>query len=431
MSLYHALYRGATTLALPALHHWLARREARGKEDAQRLQERFGYASLARPAGKLIWVHAASVGEVMSTLLLLQKLAERLPQAHFLITSGTVTSARLVAGRLPPRARHQFVPLDVPSCVARFMAHWQPDMALWLESELWPNLLAALRQRHVPSALLNARLSARSQRHWRFAKGWIAEMLNSFALCLSQTASGAAELQALGAKHTAYYGNLKFAALPLPDQLASRTELQATLGDRPVWLFASSHAGEEEIALAAHKMLRQKCPTLLLVLVPRHPARGAALMQLIAASGEPGAQRSLAQLPDAACTVYLADTLGELGVWYRLCPVSIVGGSFVPVGGHNPIEPALLGTAIGFGRLMPNFSEVAAAMLAAQAATELADAAAIAAFVSHMLQDVAARTAQTTAALAYATAQGAVHDKVIAALAPLFTAAQIAGDTTG
>lgn len=425
MSLGQQLYQGVTSLALPLLHWGLAWRERRGKEDPERLHERFGYAGFERPAGKLVLVHAASVGEAMSVLLLLKKLTEHLPQTHFLITSGTVTSAKLLSTRLPPRTMHQFAPLDAPSCVTRFIDHWRPDMALWVESELWPNMLAALRRHRIPAALLNARISVKSQRNWRYARHWIAEMLDSFMLCIAQTEAMQQGLRELGAHRVSYCGNLKFAALPLPDNDFSRTKLMKAIGERPVWLFASSHLGEEEIALAAHQLLIKDFPSLLTIIAPRHPARGDKIMSLIAQKNIAAAQRSLHQEPDAHCSVYLADTLGELGVFYRLCPIAVVGGSFVPVGGHNPIEPALLGCAVGFGPLMPNFSEVASAMLAANAARQLHDAASIAAFVSHMMRDAAARQTQANSALAYAMSQGQVHDRVIATLAPLIAAAEL------
>lgn len=425
MSFWQSSYRVLTSLAEPAVRMLLDWRESRGKEDPDRVHERFGYASHARPEGKLVWVHAASVGEMMSALLLLEKLAAHLPQTHFLITTGTVTSARVLATRLPPRTLHQFVPVDVPACVARFMAHWQPDMALWLESELWPNLLAALRAHRIPTALINARMSKKSQRNWRFALSWITEMLGGFNLCLTQTESGQETLRALGARNVSYVGNLKFAALPLPDDDFGRAKLTKAIGKRPIWLFASSHPGEEEIVIAAQAQLRQEFPDLLAIIVPRHPLRADKIMTLMAQHHVASAQRSKGQPPDAHCSVYVADTLGELGVFYRLSPLVVVGGSFVPVGGHNPIEPALLGAAVGFGPLMPNFSEVVPAMLQQGAATQLPDTSALVTFVRTMLRDTEQRNKQSAAAQTYATAQGAVHDRVIAALQPLIELARL------
>ncbi|MEJ0062600.1 MAG: 3-deoxy-D-manno-octulosonic acid transferase [Alphaproteobacteria bacterium] len=405
---------------------FLSSRQRQGKEDAERLSERFGYASHERPEGKLVWIHAASVGEVMSTLLLIQKLAAQHAHAHFLITTGTVTSARVLATRMPPRTVHQFVPVDVPECVTRFMEHWQPDLALWIESELWPNLLYEIRKRKIPAAFINARMSVESQRNWLRFKSWIGDILGTFSVCLTQTEAGQASLRALGAKNVGYCGNLKFAALPLPDNADKREALAAAITDRPVWLFAQSHDGEEAIALEVHRSLIQDYPALLTVIAPRHPVRAPAIVAEIAKAGFSSAQRSLKQMPAAETAIYLADTMGEMGLLYRLVPVCCVGGSFVPVGGHNPIEPALLGSAVAFGPLMANIAEVAEQMLAAKAAKQVGNADELAAFVSSMLQDNAARDAMAENAKAFATAQGQVHDRVIAALAPLIEQAGLA-----
>lgn len=418
LSIWQNIYRAATSLALPALHILLARREALGKEDPERLHERFGYASLVRPPGKMIWVHAASVGEAMSALLLIEKLSAYAPQAHFLITTGTVTSAQILAARLPPRAMHQFVPIDVPECVARFLDHWRPDGALWVESEFWPNLLDGLARRNIPTALLNARISARSQRRWSRVKGWIAELLGTFMLCLSQTEAGQESLRRLGAKNVSFQGNLKFATLPLPDDESARTALVSVIGQRPVWLFASSHPGEEAIALEAHQMLRADFSDLLTIIAPRHPARGAAITAAIMQAGLTHAKRSSGALPGAETDIYLADTLGELGVLYRLCDICCVGGSFTPVGGHNPIEPALVGAAICFGPLMENFSEIAEQMSASDCARQVQDSAALASFVRTMLREPETRQALATRAKDFAAAQSKVLDRTIAALAP-------------
>jgi 3-deoxy-D-manno-octulosonic-acid transferase len=347
MSLWQKFYSGLTTVAHPLVHGLIYWREGHGKEDPERLHERFGYAGVERPTGKLVWIHAASVGEMMSTLLLVEKLAVQLPQTNFLITTGTVTSARVLETRLPPRTIHQFIPVDVPECVERFITTWHPDCALWVESELWPNLLAALRRHKIPAALLNARMSDQSRRNWRWAQSWVTEMFSSFQLCLSQTTEGQDGLRDLGAKNVLYVGNLKLGALPLPDDEFSRAQLRASIGTRPLWLFASSHQGEEDIAIAAHQLLCQEFPNLLSILVPRHPARAEKIMALLAQNNITTAQRSLGQRPTGEHNFYLADSLGELGVFYRLCPIVVVGGSFVPVGGHNPIEPALLSCAVG------------------------------------------------------------------------------------
>lgn len=425
LSIAQTIYRAATATALPGVMLYLDWREARGKEDPERIHERFGYAGATRPDGRLVWIHAASVGEVMSVLLLIEKLATRLPQTHFLVTSGTVTSARMIATRLPTRTIHQYAPVDIASCITRFLDHWQPDIALWIESEFWPNMLASLKARQIPAALLNARMSAKSQRNWALAKGWMAEMLDAFALCLTQTEAAQESLRQLGARQVGYAGNLKCAALPLPDDLAARDELAVVIGRRPVWLFASSHPGEDILALQTHQDLKAEYPELLTIIAPRHPARGAEIAALATRQGLGVAQRSLDALPTASTAIYLADTMGELGVFYRLCPVCCVGGSFVPVGGHNPIEPALLNCAIAFGPLMANFSEVAEHMVAAQAARQVNDNAELTAWARAMLATPEARQMSADAARTYAAAQGQVHDRVITALEPVLRQAGI------
>lgn len=425
MSIAQSFYRTITNLALPGVWLLLDRREARGKEDPERIHERFGYAGAVRPDGKLVWIHAASVGEVMSVLLLIEKLGARLPNAAFLVTSGTVTSARLLASRLPPRTIHQYAPVDIDSCVTRFLDHWRPDMALWVESEFWPNMLCALGTRQIPAALLNARMSEKSRRNWALAKGWIAEMLGVFSLCLTQTEAAQATLRQLGARNVGFAGNLKCAALPLPDAAEARAPLAAAIGQRPVWLFASSHPGEETLALQTHQALRAEYPDMLTVIAPRHPARGAEIAALAARQELSVAQRSLGAFPTTATDIYLADTMGELGILYRLCHICCVGGSFVPVGGHNPIEPALLDSAIAFGPLMTNFSEVAEQMVAARAVRQVQNGAELTAFVRAMLTEPETARALATAARAYAAAQGQVHDRVIAALEPVLRQARI------
>ena len=425
LNILHSIYRTITSVALPGVWLLLDRREARGKEDPERIHERFGYAGINRPNGKLIWIHAASVGEIMSILLLIDKLAAQLPDVHFLVTSGTVTSARILASRLPPRTIHQFVPVDVASCVTRFLDHWRPDMALWIESEFWPNMLAALGTRKIPVALLNARISAKSERNWTLAKGWIAELLGVFSLCLTQTEAAQATLRNLGALNVGYVGNLKFAALPLPDAPTAHAELAAAVGKRPIWLFASSHPGEELLALQTHQALRAQYPDLLTVIAPRHPVRGTTILALIAQHGLTVAQRSLGVLPIADTEIYLADTLGELGILYRLCHICCVGGSFVPVGGHNPIEPALLDTAIIFGPLMTNFSEVAEQMVAAKAARQVQNGEELTGVLRALLAEPAAVHTLATTAQAWATAQDQVHDRIIAALDPILRQAHI------
>jgi 3-deoxy-D-manno-octulosonic-acid transferase len=383
------VYATVTSLAAPLLRRSLRRRARQGKEIAARLAERQGIESLPRPPGKLLWLHAASVGETVSILPVLQALPGNLT---VLVSTGTVTSATLLQSRLreaPPAATvlHRFVPLDVPAWAARFLRHWQPDVAAFVESELWPNLIFAAAARGIPLFLLNARLSARSARNWRRAPGLARRLLGCFRLIAAQSQADAARFVALGAPSVESPGHLKFAASPLPHDATELARLQNLIGARPIWLAASTHAGEETMIRQAHEVLLGHETAALLIVAPRHPQRGAEVAAIF--GGAP--RRSLGQDPDGP--VWIADTLGELGLFYRLSPIVFVGGSLVPQGGQNPLEPARLGCAIAYGPAMDNQAEAVDALRAAGAGTEVADAAALAEFVGTLIADPAHRDA--------------------------------------
>jgi len=377
------IWQVATTLAAPALRWNLRRRLRQGKEEAARLPEREGRGA-ARPEGRLLWLHAASVGETLAILPLLAALAARDPALHLLVTTGTVTSARLLqqrlSGELAARVIHRYVPLDVPAWVARFLEGWRPDAACLVESELWPNLLGACAARGIPTALLNARISARSFRRWRnFGPGLIRRLLGRFALIVPRSAEDAARLTALGAPRLAPPGDLKLAAEPLPADPAKLAELRAAIGARPVLFAASTHPGEDELILAAAQQLGPRFPDLLTIIAPRHPERGPEIAAMAAAP-----RRSEAALPGPG-PAYIADTMGELGLFYRLASVAVIGGSLVRHGGQNPLEAARLGCPLILGPHMENFSDATAALLAGGGARQLPDAAALAGVVADML----------------------------------------------
>lgn len=405
-------WSASAALAAPAIRLMLRRRAARGKELPERLPERYGIDPTLRPAGTLIWLHAASVGETISLLPLLRALTDRTP-ATALVTTGTVTSAALLAQRLPEqgldtRVLHRFVPLDVPSWVARFLDHWQPDLGVLVESELWPNLIAAAHTRRIPLALINARMSSRSLRGWQRAPGFARSILGSFALIDAQSPEDAARLIALGASNASSSGNLKLAAEPLPADETTLAAARASLTGRPAWVAASLHPGEDEIILAAHTALRETFPDLTTILVPRHPDRGPAIAQLTN-----GALRSAGQTP-APGQIWIADTLNELGLWYRLAPIALIGRSLVPPGGgQNPLEPARLACAVATGPFTANFAEPVRILQSADALHAVTDAPTITAWVGAMLADPAARTA--TGHRAAAAVAG--HDHLPARLA--------------
>ncbi len=357
-----------------------------GKEDPTRLNERRGIASLSRPDGPLLWFHAASVGESLAVLELIRRLLDERSDLHVLITTGTVTSADMMADRLPDRAIHHFAPLDAKPFVTAFLDHWRPDVAIWTESEIWPTLVVETANRGIPMLLLNARMSKASHDKWRFARGVARSLLGRFRFALVQDTTTVGYLLGLGmpADRMMVMGSLKEGAPALPCNEAERATLAAGLAGRPVWLAASTHAGEEKLVLQAHRLARRSSPRLLLLLVPRHPDRGDEIAAMLQADGWRFTRRAAGEEPDEEATVYLADTMGELGLWYRLAPVSFVGGSLVAVGGHNPFEPAALGSAILHGPYVANFSDIYRRLAEANAARQVSSPEKLAAQITQL-----------------------------------------------
>jgi 3-deoxy-D-manno-octulosonic-acid transferase len=424
-----ALWVILASLLAPLLPFYLRRRVAKGKEIAERLAERQGHGA-ARPAGRLIWCHAASNGETLSLLPLMEALAKQDQALSFLVTTGTVTSARLLEQRLSPelapRTQHRFLPLDVPRWVARFLEGWRPDLAVIVESEIWPNMLAAVDRQGVPLALINARMSARSARGWGWVPGFARALLGRFALILAQTEADAARFATLAERPVPCWGNLKYAAPPLPADPAELARLTVAWNGRPVWLAASTHPGEDEIILAAHRLLAPDHPGLLTVIVPRHPQRGPDIAAL--AADLPVARRGAGQEAGQGVAVYVADTLGELGLFYRLARVALIGGSLVPHGGQNPLEAARLGCPIITGPHHFNFGEIITRLSAAHALVETPDgpgaAQALAATLSRLLADPAAGQAMAAAAEALAQDQAGLPGRIATSLLPLIRPAR-------
>lgn len=415
-------YRAATDLAAPLLRRHLARRAAIGKEDPARLCERFGVASLKRPEGRLAWLHGASVGEMQSLLPLIEALATREPGLHFLVTTGTVTSARLLAQRRPARVLHQFVPLDRRAWVNRFLDHWRPDFALWVESEFWANLLCGAAARGIPLALVNGRLSAKSLARWRWAPSLIAPTIGSFRVVLAQDETQAQRLAALGARNPRVLGNLKFTASPLPAVETALVQLRQSTVGRDVWLAASTHPGEEAIIAGAHRALKSRRGKILTLIAPRHAERGDAIAQELRAGGFAVARRSMGEPISEQTDIYLIDTMGELGLFYRLAPVVFVAGSY-RWQGHNPIEPALLGAAVASGPRVANFKDIFDRMAKA-GAVAIAEENGLAGVIEGLLGSPQAAAGR---AAAFAAQEGdGILVRVVAALEPV-----IASSSTG
>lgn len=412
------IYKGLTWAARPASSVILKRRVASGKEMPERLGERRGVAGRARPEGPLWWLHAASVGETNAILPLIKSLRSRYPQINILLTTVTVTSARLAATRLPQGVMHQFVPLDSPVFVRRFLSHWRPDLALFTESEIWPNLILQAADLPIPLVLLNARMSSRSHARWSRLRGVSRPIFSRFDLVLAQDRRIAKRLADLGARHVTVAGNLKYDSPPPPADPRKLAELAAAIGGRPVFLAASTHPGEEEIVADAHVRLSERFPDLLTIIAPRHPERGKAIAEMLGARGLRTVRRSGDGLPDAAADIYIADTIGELGVLYSLAPVSFIGGSLVPHGGQNPLEAIKLGSAVIAGPHVHNFNETYRVLAKGEAFRRIETAEELAPAAAELLADEAAANALKERARRTVEGLGGALQKTLDALEP-------------
>ena len=398
------IYVGVTRALGRLAPLFLELRERRGKEDGARRGERYGIASVARPAGALIWLHAASVGETMSVLPLIDGLKQKRRDLSILLTTGTLTSAQLAGERLKGIALHQFVPLDVPQFVARFLDHWRPNLGVFVESEIWPNLILESSKRDIPLALVNARMSKTSHRRWRRHSSVSRALFSRFSAVLAQSRDYADRFRALGAPGVIETGNLKFDAPPLPADAELVAGFRSALGGRPVFLAASTHADEELIIAAAHAELRAKRSNLISIIVPRHPNRGPAVAAALRGKGYDVTLRSTDSTVDFSkpgdrAGILVADTLGELGAWFALAPVAFIGKSLSKDGGgHNPIEAVRHGAAVLTGPAWGNFDAAYKALLKSGGAVEVRTAADIAAQVQRLLDDPAALAAMNAAA---------------------------------
>ena len=420
-------YRGLAAGLTPLSGLVLARRLKRGKEHPDRLAERRGVASLPRPAEPLVWVHGASVGELVAALPIIERLRAR--EFAVLVTSGTVTSAELAQKRLPEGAFHQFVPLDLPFFVARFLDHWRPDLALFIESDLWPNLILGAAERRIPLILLNGRLSQRSFERWRRVPVTIEALLARFDLCLVRSPEDAARFGALGAPRIRTTGNLKLDVPPLSADPAMLASLKTAAAGRPIVAAASTHPDEEGAIVAAHRRLRVDFPRLLTIIVPRHPNRGAEVAGIATAQGLAAVQRSQGALPNAATEIYVCDTLGELGLIYRLASVVFMGGSLVPHGGQNPIEPIKLGAAVLHGPHVANFADLYEALDEAAGSGPVADPDSLAERLAGLLSNAPARSRLAAAGRRTIEALAGAVDRSMAAIEPYLMQIRLASWT--
>lgn len=399
-------YRLATTILSPVVPALLRRRRRRGKEDLDRVSERLGLSSVERPDGRLIWIHGASNGECLSALPLIETFVAK--KLKVLMTSGTVTSAELMRSRLPSGAVHQFVPIDSPSATSQFLKHWRPDVGLFVDSDLWPNLILGAKAAGTSLALVNARMSQRSFESWSWARKTVGALLAAFDICLAQDEEIAIRFKELGARDVRVVGSLKEDAPPLPFDPAELASLKSAIGGRPILLAAQTHPGEDETILPAHDVLRNSFPNLLTIIVPRHPSRGPEIVELCATRRSSLRSKNEAITRDT--TVYIADTMGELGLFYRLASFAFVGGTLVPRGGHNPLEPARLHCGVLAGPHTFNSSSAYRAVLDAQGVGRVSTSAEIATLAKKLLDDpLQARALGDAAARGALTLGGAVE----------------------
>src|ERR1700726_292172 len=410
------VYRRLSFAVVPLAPALIKRRLKQGKEDPARIGERRGMSRDIRPHGPLVWIHGASVGEVLAAAALIEKL--RALNIGILLTSGTVTSAAIVAKRFPADVIHQYVPYDSPRYVARFLDHWRPSLALFIESDLWPNLILSSAARRLPMVLINGRMSHRSFPRWRRVTNTISALLGRFDVCLAQSEVDAERFAALGSRNVITTGNLKLDVPAPPADAAKLERLMAVTRGRPIIVAASTHPAEEDLLLAAHRALAGFFPSLLSVIVPRHAHRGEAIARTISASGLQVRLRSREELPTAATDIYLADTMGELGLFYRLAPIVFMGGSLVERGGQNPIEAVKLGASIVHGPHVFNFADVYEALDGAGGARRADTQEALVTQLGELLADPAARESSLAASERVVEELGGALDRTLAALEP-------------
>jgi 3-deoxy-D-manno-octulosonic-acid transferase len=410
------VYQRLSAVAVPLTPALLKRRLKQGKEDPARIDERRGMTKDVRPHGPLVWIHGASVGEVLAAAALIERL--RALNLRILITSGTVTSADIVSKRFPPDVIHQYVPYDSPRYVARFLDHWQPSLALFIESDLWPNLILSSAARRLPMVLINGRMSHRSFPRWRRLSRTIEALLGRFDVCLAQSDVDAERFAALGSRNVVTTGNLKLDVQAPPTDDAKLERLMAVTRGRPVIVAASTHSGEEEILIEVHRELAGYFPGLLSVIVPRHPSRGEAIAAMIAAAGLHVTLRSHEDLPTATTDIYIADTMGELGLFYRLAPIVFMGGSLVEHGGQNPIEAIKLGASVVHGPHVFNFTDVYDALDSAGGAKQSDNQDALVKQLGQWLADPAARQLSVEAATRVVDQLGGALTRTLLALEP-------------
>ncbi len=395
------------------IKRYINKRKENGKEDVKRFNERIGRPALKRPEGKLVWLHGASVGESVSMLPLIQKIIETYPDIHVMVTTGTVTSADVMNKRLPERAFHQFIPIDNPIFTTRFVKYWHPDVVLWFESEFWPAILSSIRRKNIPLILINGRISNKTFKRWQQFDFLSKELLSCFTLCLGQSEEDAYRLRVLGAKDALCLGNLKYAGLPLPIDEEKRNELLTQINNRPLWLASSTHNDEEVKVAKIHQRLLAKFPDLLLIIAPRHPNRGQEITDELHKLNIKTALRSANEKITTATNIYVADTIGEMGLWYDIANLVFIGGSLIPHGGQNFIEPSRVRDAVIVGPYMHNFTDAMNRAKKADAIMQINDTVELEELVSQLLENKDLLEAKRSLAYNWATSESKVLDGIM------------------
>ncbi|MFD1327355.1 lipid IV(A) 3-deoxy-D-manno-octulosonic acid transferase [Mycoplana ramosa] len=347
-------YRWVGLGLYPVMRPYLAYRAAKGKEERGRRSERFGRASVERPAGPLVWIHAASVGETNAVSPLIREVRRR--GISVVLTTGTVTSARVARERLGDSVIHQYVPLDLKPVIGRFLDHWQPDLAIMVESEIWPMTILELGARHIAQVLVNGRMSDRSFARWKKRPAIADALFEKFALVIAQSDADAERFRTLGALPVLVSGNLKVDTDAPPHDPAVLAAYRSQLGPRKTWAAISTFDGEELAAGTVHAMLKEHLG-ILTIIVPRHPERADAIEEALVARGLKVARRTRNDPLTADTDVFLGDTIGEMGLYLRMTEIAFVGRSLFGEGGQNPLEPAMLGCAVLSGPNVQNFRD--------------------------------------------------------------------------
>ncbi|MGE0281428.1 MAG: lipid IV(A) 3-deoxy-D-manno-octulosonic acid transferase [Rhizobiaceae bacterium] len=411
-----AAYRLMGSAAFPFVGGYVAWRATKGKEERTRRRERYGKASQPRPEGPVIWIHAASVGETLAVAPLIDRLLDY--GVNVVLTTGTVTSARLVKARLGERVIHQYVPLDLRPAVRRFLDHWRPDLAIIAESEIWPVTILELGARRVPQVLVNGRLSDRSFASWS-KRAYLAEALfENLAHVVAQSETDGERFRALGARPVSVSGNLKVDTPAPPVDGATLAALSKQIGKRAVWAAISTHDGEEEIAAEVHARLKKRHPTLLTVIVPRHPERASAMAAVFAERGLSVARRSKGEPITRQTDIFLGDTIGEMGLYLRLTEIAFVGRSLTATGGQNPLEPAMLGTAVLAGQNVQNFRDSYQRLIDGGGAKLVKDKEMLAGAVNFLMTNAEARRSMMQAGAETVTSMRGALDRTLRILDP-------------